>query len=466
MSTILIIDDEESVCWAFNKFLTSEGYEVSIASSAEEGFERVEQVDPDLIILDVCLPGLDGLTALQRLKAVRSAVPVILMTAHGTMQTAIEAMKHGAFEYLTKPVDLDEAKVLIERALQSRELSEEVVRLRSAVAARDEPGPLIGASPVMQEVYKRIGRVSLSDVPVLICGESGTGKELAAKAVHYHGERKDGPFVVINCASLPEALFESELFGHEKGAFTGAIREKIGKFQKADRGTLFLDEIGDMPLAMQAKALRCIEEKVVERVGGTDSIEVDTRIIAATNQDLQAQVASGRFREDLYYRLNVVTIELPPLRERTEDLPLLVSHFLETSLGARGRELRIAEGLLDHLRAYHWPGNVRELRNAIDHAAVLCRTDTLLPEHLPPHILPPEERPTVGSKTRAIVTAVLDDKLAEPDESAVYERVVAEFERPLFEKALELAGGSQVKAAKLLCIHRTTLRKKLKRYGL
>ncbi len=460
VSKVLVIDDEPSVCWAFQQLLKRRGHEAVVAGTAEQGLSLAASERPDLILLDVRLPGMDGLTALRRLRTSAPDTPVVILTAHGTLETAVEAMKSGAFEYLTKPVDLAKAEEVIARALAPRAVSEEVSQLRTEVAGKYGFHSLVGKTPEMQEVFKRIGTVCTSNATVLVVGESGTGKELVARAIHHNGPRADRPFEAVNCASLPATLLESELYGHEKGAFTGAIREKPGKFEVADGGTLFLDEIGEVPLALQVKLLRFLEDRRIERVGATTGIVVDVRIVVATNQDLEERIRAGAFREDLFYRLNVVTIALPPLRRRLDDLPLLVAHFLEQS-GAKGKEM--SEAAMAVLREYPWPGNVRELRNALEHAVVVARGKAILPEHIPEH---------VTRRRGAEFSAAAADRLADAFLAAnggaegLYGKFLETLEEPLIRRVMEMCGGNQVKAARMLGINRTTLRKKIAQYKL
>ncbi|MBI3097723.1 MAG: sigma-54-dependent Fis family transcriptional regulator [Planctomycetes bacterium] len=466
MSSLLIIDDEPGVCWAFRKLLEARGHSVRAAATAEEGLRLAAAERPDAILLDVRLPGMDGLEALRRLRAEDPEAVVLVMTAHGTLETAVQAMKAGAYDYLTKPVDLDAAERVIERALAQHTLSAEVARLRSVVA-RGIDVRLVGAGAAMQQVFKKIGAVCGGEATVLVLGESGTGKELAARAIHSNSARARGPFVAIHCAAIPENLLESELFGHEKGAFTGADQAQPGKLESANGGTLFLDEIAEMPPPSQAKLLRFLEDRRVTRLGATEGSVVDVRILAATHADLRACIAEGRFREDLFFRLHVVTIELPPLRDRLDDLPLLAAHFLD-ALGAAGTQ--ISESALAALRAHAWPGNVRELRNAIEHAVTLTRDRCLRPEHLPPSITTPPATPAAapnGDATSRIAAAVETFLAAAPAES---KKLFAEFEsaweRPFLRAILERFDGNQVRMAERLGITRTTLRKKLAKYGI
>jgi len=457
MGTVLVVDDEHSITWAFEKFLTSLGHSVRTAPTAEQGLEIARREPPDLIILDVKLPGMDGLAALEEIRKINPGARVIVITAHGTLETAVRAVKLGAVDYLAKPVDLAKARKLIESALSGPPASREVERLRGGPPF----GGLVGRTPAMQEVFRKVAAVCESDAAVLFSGESGTGKELLARALHTAGRRSNGPFEPVNCAAIPDTLLESELFGHEKGAFTGAHRQKQGKCEIADGGTLFLDEIGDIPVATQVKLLRFLEDKTFSRVGGTERVTVDARILSATNSDLEAKVASGAFREDLFFRLNVVRIEIPPLRDRRDDIPPLVAHFIE-QWGAEG----ISQEALEILRNYAWPGNVRELRNAIERGVVLSRKRTIQAEHLPESVLRP--RSLGGAGTDGRVAEVVDEIALSPSapRTGLYRLVEEKWERALLRRALEMTGGNQVRAARLLGINRLTLRKKIARYDL
>ncbi|MCX7804587.1 MAG: sigma-54 dependent transcriptional regulator [Planctomycetota bacterium] len=492
MAKILVVDDEHAICWAFSRALSRDGHIVSAASSAEEGLQKARAESPELVFLDVRLPGMSGLEALPKFREAIPGVPIVVLTAHGTMETAIEAVRRGAYEYLLKPIELEALRAVVSRALSRPDASPEIASLRREFQGRMLVDAMVGASPAMQEVYKKIGAVAPSDSSVLISGESGVGKELVAKAIHLYSPRADGPFLAVNCASLPETLLESELYGHVKGAFTGAVRDKAGKAEAADGGTLFLDEIGDMPPSMQAKLLRFLEEKKVTKVGATESVVVDVRILAATNQDLLGKMRDGLFREDLYYRLNVVSIEVPPLRERKEDIPLLVAAFLSRagsrsgteaagkggtgagtgrSVAGGAGEIGIGEAAMKVLMEYDWPGNVRELRNAVEHAAVLARGRTILPEHLPPHILASMRggapRPGVSFEDAVLERTARAIREAEAaGEGRIYGEMLAEFERAMIGRVLREVGGNQVRASRLLGMHRTTLRKKIEEYGL
>jgi DNA-binding NtrC family response regulator len=456
MPKVLVVDDEESIVWVFRRLVESLGHAFESAPSAERGLELARAGPPDVVFLDVMLPGMDGLTALEEFRKLAPRARIVIITAHGTLDTALKAVKLGAAEYLPKPVDLDRARGIIRDALRGVAISKEVEALRKGKAA---PGGLVGRSPAMQEVFKKVAAVASSDASVLLLGESGTGKELVARALHHNGPRAHGPFEAVNCASIPETLLESELFGHEKGAFTGAVRQKPGKFEVASGGTVFLDEIGEIPGFSQAKLLRFLEERRFERVGGTDAVAVDVRIVSATNQNLEELVRSGRFREDLYFRLNVVRIDLPPLRERRDDVPVLAAHFLDLTRGAG-----LTEDALELLKAHAWPGNVRELRNAIERGVVLARGGPVRAEHLPDSVRTP--RPLGESGLDAQVRELVEKLAAQAAPGDVFGAVEARWEKALLRRALELTGGNQVKASELLGINRMTLRKKMERYGL
>ena len=455
MGKVLVVDDEESIIWAFQKFIGGLGHEFLSAATAERGIEIARAEQPDLVVMDVKLPGMDGLSALEEVRRVAPRARFLVITAHGSLDTAMRAVKLGAVEYLPKPIDLEKARSLIQGTLKGVAVDREVEALRKAAG----PGGIVGKSPAMQEVFKKIAAVAGSDASVLLLGESGTGKELVARAIHYHGTRADGPFEAINCASIPETLLESELYGHEKGAFTGAVRQKPGKFEVASGGTAFLDEVGEIPLSAQVKLLRFLEERRFERVGGTESVSVDVRIVSATNQNLEERVRDGRFREDLYFRLNVVRIEVPPLRDRREDIPLLVAAFLDQAQG-KG----ISNDAMDLLRNHPWPGNVRELRNAIERGVVLSHGGPIRAEHLPETVVSP--RPLGETGLEARVRELVERMAAEGPKGDLFRHVEARWEKALLRRALELTAGNQVKAAEMLGINRMTLRKKMELYGL
>lgn len=443
---ILVIDDEEHMCWALERAMRQEGYQVLTATRGKRGLELLREEAPSLVILDLKMPEMDGLEVLKLIKEIQPKLPVIMLTAHGTIETAIDAMKMGATDYLTKPFDLDELKLIIKQNLRLSQLVTEVNFLRSELTKKYRN--MVGKSSAMQEVYHLIEKVSKSNATVLVTGESGTGKEVAAVAIHQNSSRSDGPFVPVNCAALPEQLLESELFGHEKGAFTGAVARKLGRFELADKGTIFLDEIAEMPLSMQVKLLRVIQERSFERVGGTETLNVDVRVIAATNRDLSQAIEQGQFREDLYYRLNVIQIKLPPLRERTEDIPILAQHFLEKFRGIYMVN-SISPEAIDLLCKYHWPGNIRELQNVIERAAIICHGSEITPDHLPKEL----SNSPKGS-TGAIIRF--------PEQGLSLE----ELEKELIIKALEKSGGNQTKAAQLLGITRSALLYRTQKHGI
>ncbi len=465
---ILIADDEDSLRWVLEKGLRQAGYEVTSVKDGDSAIRTFAAEPFDLVFLDVRMPGVDGLAALARLREAHADACVVVMTAHGTMDTAIQAMQQGAYDYLAKPFDLDEVLLLTERALTARRLTQEVTRLKSGLQDVWEFGAIIGRHPRMQEVYKTIGRVAGSDVTVLLRGESGTGKELVASAIHNYSRRAGGPFVAVSCAAIPATLLESEMFGHERGAFTDAKERRLGKLELAHGGTLYLDEIGDMPVELQTKLLRALQERVIERVGGQESIRIDVRVLAATNRDLEALMKDGRFREDLYYRLNVVTVNLPSLRDRRRDVPLLIEHLLAKyarELGERG----VAPDALDRLVGYDWPGNVRELENVIQRAMVMATSGIILPEHLP--IGPVSAAASVS--VDATLEEVIERKLVEcvrglRDHASanLYDLMIGLVEKPLLRAVLRETAGNQVRAAQILGINRNTLRKKLLEHGI
>ena len=465
---ILLADDEDGVRWVLEKGLREAGYEVTSVGDGEAALRHAEAEPYDLIFLDVRMPGLDGLTVLARLRASRPDALVIVMTAHGTMETAIQAMQRGAYDYLAKPFDIDEVLLLAERALAVRRLAQEVAQLKTGLQEVWEFGALIGRHSRMQEIYKAIGRIAASDVTVLLRGESGTGKELVARAIHHYSRRAGRPFVAVSCAAIPATLLESELFGHERGAFTDAKERKLGKFELAHGGTMFLDEVGDMPPELQTKLLRALQERSFERVGGQEPIRVDVRILAATNRELEALIKEGRFRDDLYYRLNVVELPLPPLRERRRDIPLLVDHFLAKYADDLGVRI-VAPEALDRLVGYEWPGNVRELENVIQRAMVMATGGVILPEHLPIGAVSAAASVAVDATLEDIIERRLLDcvrGLREHANANLYDLMVGLVEKPLFRAVLRETGGNQVRAAQLLGINRNTLRKKLKEHGI
>ncbi len=467
---ILVVDDEESVRWALRKALERAGYRVDLAPDGPTGLREAEDSGVDLVLLDVRLPGRDGLDVLREIRKRRPELPVIMMTAYGTLQVAVEAMKLGAYDYIGKPFDMDEVVLVVEKALEAQALAQEVTRLRQSLEGSVDLGGIVGGSPAMQQIFKAVGKVAGTELTVLLRGESGTGKELIARAVHENSRRKGRSFVPVNCAAIPRELLESELFGHEKGAFTGAVSARRGRFEQAEGGTIFLDEVGDMELSLQTKLLRVLQERHIERLGGEGSIPVDVRIVAATNQDLEAAVAKRIFREDLFYRLNVVTIHLPPLRDRREDIAALVSHFLS----AFAQEQRAAPKVFSPeamtlMLAYGWPGNVRELENVVKRAAALATTSLILPDHLPEGIRSGSGTQEAGIRPDAFPADWIRAEMVRLQGSLdghLHDHFVACVERPLLELVLRRAGGNQVRAAELLGINRNTLRKRIRELGI
>src|SRR3989454_3588599 len=465
---ILLADDEDGVRWVLEKGLREAGYEVRSVGDGEAALRHAEAEPYDLIFLDVRMPGLDGLTVLARLRSSRPDALVIVITAHGTMETAIQAMQRGAYDYLAKPFDIDEVLLLAERALAVRRLAQEVAQLKTGLQEVWEFGALIGRHSRMQEIYKAIGRIAASDVTVLLRGESGTGKELVARAIHHYSRRAGRPFVAVSCAAIPATLLESELFGHERGAFTDAKERKLGKFELAHGGTMFLDEVGDMPPELQTKLLRALQERSLERVGGQEPIRVDVRILAATNRELEALIKEGRFRDDLYYRLNVVALHLPPLRERRRDVPLLVDHFLAKYAGDLGPRV-VAPEALDRLVGYEWPGNVRELENVVQRAMVMATGGVILPEHLPIGEVSAAASVAVDATLEDIIERRLLDcvrGLRAHANANLYDLMVGLVEKPPFRAVLRETGGNQARAAQLLGINPNPPRKQLKEHGI
>jgi len=444
---ILIVEDEKTALQALSLLLADEGYEVLKAQTGQEGLRVALQQHPDVVLLDIRLPDVNGLTVLQKLRAGQSDAAVIVMTADTTSSNAIRSTQYGAFDYISKPINDEHLIVLIQRALQYRKLEKEVRSLRKIPPEAPNIPGMVGHSLAMQEVYKMIGRVANSDTTVLITGESGTGKELVANAIHEFSARAQGPLVKLNCAAIPDSLLEAELFGHEKGAFTNALSQRIGRFEQAQGGTLFLDEIVELPVNLQAKLLRAIQERTIERLGSSVPISVDFRLIAATAQDLNQAVASGRFREDLYYRLNVVTISIPPLRERRGDIPLLVQRFISRS----ERPITIREDALERIMAHDWRGNVRELENVMTRAIVLAPGGVVTPECI-----------QFNQRTAATPSGWLD-QLPYRDG---YWNVIRKVEAQLLQAALEEAKGNKAEAARILRIQRRLLYEKMAELGL
>src|ERR671935_670259 len=452
--TILVADDDASIRSLLKQLLSDEGYSVVEATTGSEVVDKVKDVNPDLVIMDVRMPELDGIEALSKLKVSSPKTSVLIMTAFGSSNNAIRAMELGAFDYITKPFELDKISHTVKRVIEYRDLTSEVQVLRDEISSLVQTERIVGNSAAMQEVYKTIGKVAKADATVLITGESGTGKELVAEALHYNSTRRSGPLVKVSCAALPETLLEAELFGHEKGSFTGAMTQRRGRFELADKGTVFLDEIGEMSLATQTKLLRVLQERKIERVGSSLPIKVDIRIVVATNKDLAKQVEQQKFRDDLFYRLNVINIHMPPLRERKEDTPALVEHFLaKHRYSASAQPATISEEALKRLTEYDWPGNVRELENVIERAVVLSRGQVITSRELP-----------FGEHDAEHDGEGEVDEIAA--EKSFFKKSVAQFEKDLIMKALRDAGGNRSKAAEMLGIYRRLLYAKIKEYKL
>ena len=473
INNILVADDEESMRWVLSKALRKKGFNVDLARDGDEALRSIKANRYDLAILDIKMPGLSGLELLDRVRELKSDLLVVIMTAEASMKNAVEAMKRGAYDYLTKPFDLDVIDAIIEKVNRAREMTSQVTLLKEELKDRYQlEKTIIGNSPAMREIYKTIGKVAPSDVTVLVQGESGTGKELIARAIHFNSKRLGKPFIALNCAAIPKELLESELFGFEKGAFTGATERKLGKFEQANGGTIFLDEIGDMPIDLQAKILRVLQEKEVTRTGGNQSITVDVRIVAATNQDLEENVRRKAFREDLYYRLNVIPLQLVPLRERNEDIPLLVEYFLAKICAELEVPVkRCSPDALRLLTGYSWPGNVRELENTIKRAVILSSDPLLTIADFPG--LRVQKGGELVQNEELSLEGIVDIKLRgsftnmEKMESGdVYTMVLEQVERPLIRFVLEKTRGNQVRAADILGINRNTLRKKITELGI
>lgn len=465
MQTILIVDDDKSIRYSLKRML-EENFSVLTAQNGEEALLHMKETSPDLIIMDIKMPGRSGIEILREMKTIDPKSLVILMTAYGTTETAIEAMKFGAFDYILKPFPIPQMKELVQKAIALRKLMKEEVTYAPEPDQRKEEEQIIGSSPKMQELYKVIGQVAPSDVTILLRGESGTGKELMARAIYHYSLRSNHPFLPVNCAAIPDTLLESELFGHEKGAFTGAISRRIGKLEQCQGGTIFLDEIGDMSLSTQAKLLRVLQEKTFERLGGKETLRVDVRFIVATNKDLEEAMTKGEFREDLYYRLNVVSIRIPPLRERKEDIPALTSYFLKKF----NRELKknvvgITPAAMEKIISYGWPGNVRQLENVLKRALLLCQGEWILDDQL---LLEVEEKKEAGeARGKKTFEDLLDSLFWELTETASLREgldMVSAIEKGLILRALQKTKGNQVQAASLLGINRSTLRSKMVRY--
>jgi two-component system NtrC family response regulator len=450
MESILIVDDEKNYLVVLEALLNSEGYEIIGMDDPIKALRFIADSDLDLVITDMKMPGMDGMELLEKTKQLKPDLPVIMMTAHGTIEMAVEAMKKKAYHYITKPFQNEELKLTIQKALETNRLIRENRRLSDALSDRFQYGNIIGKSKPMQAIYDLIAKVAQSKASVLISGPSGTGKELIAKAIHYESPRKNGPFVSINCGALTDTLLESELFGHEKGAFTGALSMKKGRFERADEGTLFLDEVGDMPQSLQVKLLRVLQEMEFERVGGTKTIQVDVRVISASNRNLKEDVADGLFREDLYYRLNVIQIQVPPLRERPEDIRLLVNHFIEKYRLDGGRDtIELSPEVWKALYNYSWPGNIRELENLIERAVVLNAGAKIEIDDLPGEFTNKQEE--------------LDIERFIPLGTPL-QGTLEEIEEKLIRRALDRCNNVQAHAAEMLGITKSLIQHKLKKY--
>jgi DNA-binding NtrC family response regulator len=441
---VLIVEDEEKLRRVVQLQLQSAGFDVDQAGSAEDALRSADRAD--LVITDLKLPGMDGLQLISSLRSQNSRTPVIVITAFGSVETAVEAMKSGATDFVTKPFSLDHLLTVVQKALEVRALRDENTKLREELGVRYEFDNIVGRSPAMQEIFATITRVAPTRATVLLAGESGVGKDLIARAIHFHSPRRDKPFVKINCTALPENLMESELFGYEKGAFTGAVTSKPGKFEQADTGTVMLDEIGDVPPAIQVKLLRVLQERELERLGSNKTKHVDVRVIAATNADLRVALENGTFREDLYYRLNVLPLNIPPLRQRKVDIPYLADHFVKKIAKDMGRPCRLSDEALERLMAYEWPGNVRELENAIERSIVLCSGDVLRADDIK----------LDTNRTRPVQSAnFLPDGMN-----------LDQYEQSIIREALRRANGNKSQAARLLGITRNALRYRLTQMGI
>ncbi len=444
---ILIVDDEEHMRHLLTKMLTEQGYVVEVSADGDGALRRLREDLYDMVITDIRMPGLNGMELLEHTKVLSPETIIIIMTAFGSVDSAVQAIKNGAYHYITKPFKMEEILVLVRKGMEDKRLRREVTSLREEVSRKYEFGNLIGKSKQMQDIFQLIRRVAHTNSTILIQGESGTGKELVAKAIHYNSPRKEMPLVVVNCSAIPETLLESELFGHVKGSFTGAIATRKGLFEEAHRGSIFLDEVAEVPPSIQVKLLRVLQEREIRRVGGSENIAIDVRLMAATNKTLEEAVRAGEFRDDLFYRLNVIPIHLPGLRDRPEDIPLLVGHFLKKFSTDAGSSIKgISREALNLLMNYSWPGNVRELENAIERAVALGTHTEITPEDLPP--------------------AIRMRELSYPRDSLPAGLTLQELERDYITKVMERTGGHQIKAAKVLGIDRRTLYRKLIKYGL
>ncbi len=455
---ILVVDDSPDIRFTMSEVLRAKGFSVESASDGQEAIDILDNRFFDIVLTDLSMPRKTGMDVLRFVTQHSPETICIIITGFGSIQGAVEALKMGAYDYLCKPIKPDEVTILIDKALELRDLKRENKSLKKELKTRYGFENIVGSSKAMQEVFGLVEKVADTDSTVLITGESGTGKELIAHAIHYASDRKDGPFIPVNCAAIPEELLESELFGHEKGAFTHAIKTRIGRFELANKGTIFLDEIGEMSPSLQVKLLRVLQERKFERVGGVKTISVDIRVVSATNQDLEIAVKEGRFREDLFYRLNVIPIHVPPLRERRSDIPLLAKHFLKKYCSGKKRCVEgITDEALDILTRYDWPGNVRELENIMERMVILANGKMITKDDLPYQIL---------EKTGGVPGQAIPGDLEFPEDGLSLSQAVSELEKRLILKALERTGGVKNRAAKLLKMNRTTLIEKMKKLGL
>jgi len=453
MAKILVVDDEVHTLEGLSELLTDEGYDIESAISAEEALQKLSKNCIDLLLTDLMLPSLDGLELYLKAKEIDPKITAVIMTAYGSVKSAVSAMREGVYDYVTKPIDFDELLITIKKALDERELKEENIILRDQVDKKYGFENIIGKSGPMQEIFKRIMKVAPTNSTVMIRGESGTGKELIAGALHYKSKRRTKPLIEINCSSFPDSLLESELFGYERGAFTGAYKTKKGRMELSDSGTIFLDEIGDISPAIQVKLLKVLQDKVITRLGSTKNIDIDVRVIAATNTDLEKAIKEGRFREDLYYRLNVITIVVPPLRERKSDIPLLIDHFIEKYSKENNRKIDgITKEALDICLDFHWPGNVRELENAIENAVVMSEGTSITEKDLPSYL-----------HATSLVPSI---EINDIELNGNFDSQMHQAERLIFERALKEAGGNRTKAAEKLGISLRTMRYKVRKYNL
>jgi Nif-specific regulatory protein len=455
---ILIVDDRKNIREVLSSILTDEGHEVTTAADADAGIEKVSLILPDVVISDIKMPGMDGISFQKAINEIDGDIPVILITAHGSIESAVEAIKQGAYDYLTKPIDHDRLKVIIRRAIEKKKYAVENRQFRKELQDKYCYANMIGSSPKIQKVFEMIRTVSRTLSTVLIQGESGTGKELVARAIHYDSPRKDKPLIGLNCSALSEGLLESELFGHEKGAFSGATTRRAGRFEMADQGTFFLDEVGEISPILQVKLLRVLQEKQFERVGGAETIRSDFRLVAATNKDLRSEVLKGVFREDLYYRLSVITIKVPPLRERKEDIPFLVAHFLHKYSHRDGKSVKsLSPEAMNLLMKYNWPGNIRELENCIERAVVVCNTDQIATRELCDEVCE-SFLPIKGKRPLTVFSTTAEAQIEDMD--------LHRQEKELITNALIKTGGNKSEAARLLNIHRRTIYNRIKKYSL